>query len=429
MKCGLSPDYTVSCPGFRPIWLRIPPGPSRTIGQTALPDYWPEFPEPGEQMRARQKGMVILVMMIVVILGSAMLLVSGLNGNGWQRQADKVTVRALAQAKQGLKGFAAASQARPGELPCPDVDDDGIADYAGNLCAGLTGRLPWRTLGLGDLRDGRGERLWYAVSGNLRANNTTVINSNTIGQLALDGQGGFAAVIMAAHETLAGQMVRSAANRNNPRAYLEGDNATPGDNRFTARGAPPFNDRLLGLTTLEVMALVERRVAKEAANRLRDYYALNGYFPYAAGLGDGPNYYCDNGLRSGHPPLAIGTGFVPASGVDCAGQPGWNAPFPAWYVNNRWNEVIYYTVAAPCTAGSVRCNGSGSLITVNNLPAPNNDKAALLGTGGAPLGGQARPPLRTADLLDSGENADGDDIYENPAPGAASNDQFIVLTP
>ena len=58
----------------------------------------------------------------------------------------------------------------PGYLPCPDPDDDGWAESTcGSLARHLgqaerLGRLPWKTLGLPDLRDGRGERLWYAVS-------------------------------------------------------------------------------------------------------------------------------------------------------------------------------------------------------------------------------------------------------------------------
>jgi hypothetical protein len=46
------------------------------------------------------------------------------------------------------------------------MNNDGITDPP---CRGVNahiGRLPWKTLGLPDLRDGSGERLWYAVSSN-----------------------------------------------------------------------------------------------------------------------------------------------------------------------------------------------------------------------------------------------------------------------
>jgi hypothetical protein len=72
------------------------------------------------------------------------------------------------------------------------------------------GRLPWKTLGLPDLRDAAGERLWYAISDSLR--DQGVVNSNSAGQLAVyDGVSGAAlassvvAVIIAPGTELAGQ--------------------------------------------------------------------------------------------------------------------------------------------------------------------------------------------------------------------------------
>ena len=58
----------------------------------------------------------------------------------------------------------------PGYLPCPDTDGDGWAEATCGSLDGASGQasrlglLPWKTLGLPDLRDGYGERLWYAVS-------------------------------------------------------------------------------------------------------------------------------------------------------------------------------------------------------------------------------------------------------------------------
>lgn len=87
---------------------------------------------------------------------------------------DRATERALAQAREALLAFAADrpidAEVGPGYLPCPDEDDDGWAEaVCGSLSGQLgqaerLGRLPWKTLGLPDLRDGHGERLWYAVS-------------------------------------------------------------------------------------------------------------------------------------------------------------------------------------------------------------------------------------------------------------------------
>jgi hypothetical protein len=90
-------------------------------------------------------------------------------------ESDRITAAALAQAKDALIGRAAADDNRPGSLPCPDFDNgtinplntsnDGTADLLNGIeCPSYIGRLPWRTLGLPDLRDGSGERLWYALS-------------------------------------------------------------------------------------------------------------------------------------------------------------------------------------------------------------------------------------------------------------------------
>lgn len=87
---------------------------------------------------------------------------------------DRITDRALAEAREALIAYAAdrpvSTSVGPGYLPCPDSDNDGWAEstcgsLAGDVGQGeRLGRLPWKTLGIADLRDGHGERLWYAVS-------------------------------------------------------------------------------------------------------------------------------------------------------------------------------------------------------------------------------------------------------------------------
>lgn len=97
-----------------------------------------------------------------------------LTSAGAAAQRHRATERALAQAREALISYAADrpidARVGPGYLPCPDLDDDGWAE---STCGSLSGhvgqadrlgRLPWKTLGLPDLRDGHGERLWYAVS-------------------------------------------------------------------------------------------------------------------------------------------------------------------------------------------------------------------------------------------------------------------------
>ena len=87
---------------------------------------------------------------------------------------DRATERALAQAREALIAYAVDrpinAATGPGYLPCPDLDGDGWAESTCGSLDGSTGQasrlglLPWKTLGLPELRDGAGERLWYAVS-------------------------------------------------------------------------------------------------------------------------------------------------------------------------------------------------------------------------------------------------------------------------
>src|SRR5215470_15938884 len=174
-------------------------------------------------------------------MGTLYALVTGLNTASARMalQRDEATQAALKQAKEALIGYAALRPTRPGALPCPDLDDNGIAggnhpDYGNNselfpggIHGGTNcdtpgkriGRLPWRTLGLPDLRDSSGERLWYAMSDNFR-NIGTPINSDTPGQLTVTGiapASNVIAIIFAPGATLAGQDRSAGANANRAR--------------------------------------------------------------------------------------------------------------------------------------------------------------------------------------------------------------------
>jgi len=127
------------------------------------------------ECNSRQAGAGLVLMALVLavaVLASVAALGRGAVASAAQR--DRITERALAQAREALIAYAAErpidGAVGPGYLPCPDTDDDGWAESTcGSLSGHLgqadrLGRLPWKTLGLPDLRDGAGERLWYAVS-------------------------------------------------------------------------------------------------------------------------------------------------------------------------------------------------------------------------------------------------------------------------
>lgn len=120
-----------------------------------------------------QRGFV--AWLAAALLGAGALLLVVLNAMpAASARREAASERALAQAREALVVHAAerppVTGVGPGFLPCPDLDDDGWAEATCGSLAGdrgqaeRLGRLPWKTLGLPDLRDGHGERLWYAVS-------------------------------------------------------------------------------------------------------------------------------------------------------------------------------------------------------------------------------------------------------------------------
>lgn len=199
-----------------------------------------------------QQGQAILLAVVLLAMIGSIAMVSFIKPRNPALDSNAQTAQALAQAKEALIAYATARyNERPGELPCPDRDNNGTAQSSCNTVTTQIGRLPWSTLGLSDLRDGAGERLWYAVSHNFK-NNTAVtpLNSNTPGQLSVTGiapASNVIAIVFAAGAAVAGQ-TRSTANVNNVAHYLEGENAN-GDTTFTtAVSSGTFNDRLLAIT-------------------------------------------------------------------------------------------------------------------------------------------------------------------------------------
>ncbi len=121
-----------------------------------------------------QRGAALFALVAFLAIALVATFASALarESTGPHRQA--ASDAALAAARDALIAYATArpidSTVGPGFLPCPDLDDDGWAEPTCGSMSGETGqwqrlgRLPWKTLGLADLRDASGERLWYAVS-------------------------------------------------------------------------------------------------------------------------------------------------------------------------------------------------------------------------------------------------------------------------
>lgn len=246
---------------------------------------------------ARQRGTALLLLVLLIVSASTFIFLKKLNQQSQQSYREEVTAVSLARAKEALIGYAAAyvelvspsnPATGPGYLPCPDRNNDGqllVADGEGSCSQGggtSLGRLPWKYLGLSDLRDSAGERLWYAVSDNYRYNpQTRPLNSETPGTLTVDGNSDIVAVIIAPGPALAGQ--DRSTGPNSAANYLEGTNTNVTNGIFTATPSDTMNDRIVAITRQELMAAVEKRVLNQVATTLKTY--MNWTLPGAPGRG------------------------------------------------------------------------------------------------------------------------------------------------
>lgn len=322
-----------------------------TYAHTYLVSFW--------NPKCSQSGIAVLSILLFVGLSAITSFFVFLNSQHIHSARNQKTADSLATAKMALMASATSvdlsGNARPGDLPCPDLNNDGIAEPAcSNVNGRALGRLPWRTLGLEDLRDGYGERLWYAVSANFKNNPRTAcvapndvgcLNSESFGTITVrrptgtillngEANSGAVAVVFSPGAPLTRGGGSDVQNRScelgvncdasslcttnpasltplcNPANYLDiangEDNADFIDttaNGFSQGpvmdnlGSVILNDRLVTIEYAEILPLMERRVAKEVEACLVDYPSQsltgNTRYPYAAAVIPGnvsPNY-------------------------------------------------------------------------------------------------------------------------------------------
>ncbi len=269
-----------------------------------------------------RRGFALIALLALAALISAFLIASALNltSAGNSNEREEHSMNALRKAKAALIAYAASEQwqlyktpatyFQPGALPCPDQDDDGDADCTGSTSFSMIGRVPFKTLGIDDLRDASGERLWYALSHDFRkmqcpSANCTTINSDTLGQLTVTGMAPATQVVAIVFapgaeldlRAVGGPLQDRVAGHNDYTNYLE--NVNLGDNihfTFTSTGLPTStsNDRLLVITQADLMAAVEPVVAARIERDIKP--AIQAYsivwanaFPFAVPLGAGPS--------------------------------------------------------------------------------------------------------------------------------------------
>lgn len=346
-----------------------------------------------------QHGATLLAMLVVLVLGAAWFTVTAI-GNPIDRTAEERMHNAaiLQEAKTALIGYVAHHAAMsgendPGALPCPEAAgnigtaNEGIA--AGNCTLPAVGRLPWRTLGLDKWRDAAGEPLWYVVSpgwGKPNAATNTVINSNSTGQLTLEGAADVVGLIISPGRPL--QVSASASclarvqRRTTPspaidfRDYLECENATPADLTLASSGpAGSFNDQVLSVSGAEILPVIEAAVAhrfeRDVAPLLRAAYSSgpwpgNPLLPFAAPFTnpDASDYRGSaaivNGLSQGLLPFSYSTDPITGSACNAADR-RCGATFVTWQASP---PAPAPTITGPLIVPtSVGCSSTSTLVT------------------------------------------------------------------
>ena len=320
----------------------------------------------------RQRGGVaILLLLAVLALGGTYYLVSSVNAMSTQRKAvvqsherrgphprqagaDRLRRHAGEQGGRERSGRSALPR---GAGIFPSSTQDGQA--AANCTLPNVGRFPWRTIGTDKLVDAAGEPLWYVVStGWARTGSNTNINSNSVGQLTVDGSAGTDGNTVVALIIAPGPVINVIAtagctawtqarpNSGTPdwRNYLECENATsPADAAFVTTGPDgSFNDQVIKVTKADVMPVIEAaiadRIEREIAPLLKTAYSGTKWnasstqttYPFAAAFADPTTSSFQGGAATtqGLLPFSYSPACSPAGDARCTSSSfhSWSTP-------------------------------------------------------------------------------------------------------
>jgi len=419
--------------------------------------------------RFKQGGQAVLGLLIIFGIAFSVFVYNMISPAEAYSRRQARTETALREARDALIGRAASDANRPGSMPCPDTDNDGIAElFAGSDCPSYIGWLPWKTLRLPDFRDGNGERLWYALSGRFRDNaGAEPINSDTKGNITVYRDSAATvitneavAVIFAPGAALGTQNRGCTVGVNcdsdetcttsppsltpkcNPANYLDPlagvNNASTGP-FITAQSSNTFNDKLLVVTTADLMTVVERRVAYETIALLKSYKAAVGVYPWS----DCTDGESDTGYENrGRIPWRTATSSPSGSTLPVDWGSGGAPALPAWYVNNRWSWVLYYSAGKnylqsssvprpPWTPAGIECSTCvNPTLSVDGVPGK---EVVIITTGPAgasrPVGtpGTCNLPDWQAYLEDSQNNDVSNDLYVTPTSTAYARDRLYTI--
>lgn len=384
-----------------------------------------------------QRGLTVWMVLLLLSGLGGFLLQASAKYNARQSVMQR-TITALAIAQQALLAYAnqplGVTQCemncqRPGDLPCPDRNNDGIAETSCSTTSRL-GRLPWKTLGIGDIRDGSGERLWYAVSERYKNNPRALpLNLDTPGSWdvrstdgpiweAISGNGAVAVIIAPMQPLLrrdGWHQQRSDTGSEVAKHYLDmtdiGDNANPVEGSSHGFVMTPvsehFNDVVWPITATVMHRQMQQQALSEVTRAVRCVSNPCAAFPIAAALTDDSCWgyqslnagKCLSGTSGlGRLPLDISAHWPLAAQHMLDGDARHH-----WFQQNGWREQVFYqsgpgkvslVMAGERLSGQQRDSAaSKSSITaylesttlqalhipdVNVLAVPSNDTIAIL---------------------------------------------------
>lgn len=357
--------------------------------------------------RHRQRGAVLMIMLVIMIIGIAAILVNSLTASKVNSARQATTSAALAQAKDALIGFAITygdthSGFMPGYLPCPDKaggNPEGSAELScGAHDISAIGRLPWATLDLSAFRDGDGECLWYAISGTYKDNNKTtgLMNWDTDGQFEIYSSSGtllsdkVVAVIFAPGPPLSGQSQIRTTDGTAPVCggnytasnYLDSDAAIGANNAalstppaanaisqfFTAGATPKINDQMIFITRQDLWNAIQKRtdfqnslnlMTQRVAECLANYgnynnVSSNTSLPWPAPLvlsdySNAAQYQDLSGLYAGRVPYGVSASRTASGNIYSTLMS--NAYCPAGWASasinpwwKNWKDHLFYAV-------------------------------------------------------------------------------------
>ena len=333
--------------------------------------------------------------------------------------------------------------AGPGHLPCPDISGDGSPAL---VCSGApVGLLPVdfetsakKNISFLSRQSQRSEPIWYVLSSAFRYNpvpsgapdSATIVNSDSRGDLSLDGEAEVIALLIAPGVALDGQNRDASLDIGD---FLEGENAD-GDRVFASGQG---NDQVLAIRRSDLMPLVERRVLAAIRESMQGYQQEHGYLPWLASVeepmeqGDSQCVICQRTGWVASERYYSNRAWPPYSEQRCndgSQEIVQEVPrLPAWLVRNYWHRFVWVHVraeardqACPTAVDPVFDGDEVDVLMVSVGPALAHPRHGL--------GPQRREePVAIAHLLDRADWINGAGIYLSDLPASDVNDQWSIL--